>query len=142
MCYHLTEATAKILLAELAVDYLKKKAQHPSDCPIWALDEGEEVVEFTAHFQCWQPALCETRRKHVVIGPPVFAVSRSPLVTASQLSAKRGAKFSLKELCDRDFLPEGVDAKELERFLRVRAFERLTLIPLCLATDSAIALFD
>lgn len=113
----------KGIALEVAVDYVEKANDGRKNCTVWVLDEGEEVIEFSRYFQAWDPFRQKSKKKHVVPGPPV-PKSKGSMEKAQDLLKGTGgaAKYPLKTLLDRDYLPPGVDKKCLENYLRDEDF--------------------
>jgi supervillin len=133
-----TSLDDKMIITELCVDLVSKTQR--GECPVWLIDEGEEVMEFTRFFQvmmlgfrnvnfklisnlqAWDPSLLKSSKKNVVIGDPLAISAAPPLLSSNEILSKKGRKFALAALLDKDFLPEGVDPKKLELFLREEDF--------------------
>lgn len=111
------KAEERVLAQEVAVDYVAKADDGRKKCDVWVLDEGEEHVDFTRYFQAWDPSRAISKKKHISVGSPLER-SASSMSRAALGAASSGAKYALKQLVDRDYLPEGVDKRKLEEYLR------------------------
>jgi hypothetical protein len=76
---------------------------------------------FCSYFQAWDPSRSLSKKKHISIGSPLER-SASQLSKASVGAESSGAKYPLKVLLDRDYLPEGVDKRKLEEYLEDQYF--------------------
>lgn len=116
-----TKAEDRVLIQEIAVDYVGKADDGRGDCPVWVMDEGEENVDFTRYFLAWDPERMQSKKKHIAVGTPLQR-SKSKLPKAALGAQSSGAKYPLAKLVDRDYLPEGVDKRKLEEYLRDEDF--------------------
>lgn len=102
----------RILLCELGLDYAKQSGR--ASAPVWVIEEGYEPIEFTCLFHCWYPALCKKNSGGV---PYFFDDAKKPFQSATEVVAIKTKKYTVAQLKDKDNLPEGVDARFLERYL-------------------------
>ncbi len=118
-----TKAEDKKIALEVAVDYVDKANDGRKDCHVWVMEEGDEVVDYSRYFQAWDPYRIKSAKKNVTQRPPLTR-RESSLGKARELllSSDGSAKYPLKTLLDRDYLPAGVDKRTLENYLRDEDF--------------------
>ena len=122
-CGQDTSTEERKLVMELAMEYVEKSDRPFGDtrekekCNVVNINQGEEPLRFTQHFQAWKPYNVSLEKKRK-------AAMHSNKTALSVLNYF-GQTYSYAKLSDKDDLPLGVDPTKLEEYLDPQDFPQV-----------------